>query len=165
MDPRFLEAVEVVLRHEGGLVEHPSDPGGLTNFGFSLRSNPDLGEDGIRNLTRDAAIARYYERWWKPNRYGLIDNVDVATKTFDLAVNMGAGGGHRILQRALVWLGEPVAVDGLIGPQTAGAANRVDPERLLQMMRYKAAEYYFQLAERRKASREFLFGWLRRAYS
>ena len=31
----FNEAVKMVLKHEGGYVNHPSDPGGETNIGIS----------------------------------------------------------------------------------------------------------------------------------
>jgi lysozyme family protein len=45
-------AVEFVLRHEGGLVHNPHDPGGTTNFGISQRAYPEVD---IGNLTRDEA--------------------------------------------------------------------------------------------------------------
>mgnify|MGYP001617064660 FL=1 len=34
----FEHAVAFVLDHEGGLVEHPADPGGLSNYGISQRA-------------------------------------------------------------------------------------------------------------------------------
>ena len=48
-------AIDFVLSQENGLADDPKDPGGITNFGISLRSYPDLGADGIRSLTRSAA--------------------------------------------------------------------------------------------------------------
>ena len=35
---RFAAALAVVLRHEGGLVHHPLDPGGATNIGTTASS-------------------------------------------------------------------------------------------------------------------------------
>ena len=32
----FNDAIPTVLRHEGGFVDSPNDPGGATNFGVSL---------------------------------------------------------------------------------------------------------------------------------
>ncbi|MDQ3232263.1 MAG: hypothetical protein M3Q07_10615 [Pseudobdellovibrionaceae bacterium] len=44
----FQEAVRLILELEGGgrLVSHPDDPGGLTKYGISLRSHPELGAEG-----------------------------------------------------------------------------------------------------------------------
>ena len=50
-DPAFDAAVEIVLAHEGGLADDSADPCGITNFGISLRSYPELGSAGIRALT------------------------------------------------------------------------------------------------------------------
>ena len=48
----FAQAFEMVIGHEGGLVDNHADPGGLTKYGISQRSYP--GED-IRNLTLERA--------------------------------------------------------------------------------------------------------------
>ena len=162
MDERFLRAVEVVLKHEGGYVHDPRDPGGETKYGISKRSYPSLD---IANLTREDAIAIYYRDWWQRYGYDRLQDDAVATKLLDMAVNMGPATAHRLLQEALVFLGYDIAVDGIIGPQTIGAANRADPGRLLRVLRWKAAERYFRLVEQRPQSRAFLIGWLRRAYS
>lgn len=162
MDERFLRAVEVVLKHEGGYVNDPRDPGGETKFGISKRSYPHLD---IANLTREDAIAIYYRDWWQRYGYGRLQDDAVATKVFDLAVNMGPAAAHRLLQEALVFLGYDIAVDGIIGPQTIGAANKASPERVLQVLRWLAAHRYYRIAAQRTQSQAFLMGWLRRAYS
>ena len=161
-DERFLRAVEVVLEHEGGYVHDPRDPGGETKWGISHRSYPDLD---IANLTREDAAAIYYRDWWQRYGYGRLRDDAVATKVFDMAVNMGPATAHRLLQEALVFLGYPVAVDGILGPQTTGAANEADSKRLLQVLKWLAAHHYYRIAAQRPQSRAFLWGWLRRAYS
>lgn len=162
MDERFLRAVEVVLQHEGGYVNDPLDPGGETKWGISRRSYPELD---IANLTREDAIAIYCRDWWQRYGYDRLQDEAVATKLLDMAVNMGPATAHRLLQEAVVFLGYPVAVDGIIGPQTIGAANKADPKRLLQVLRWMAAHHYYRIAAQRPQLREFLIGWLRRAYS
>src|SRR5690606_3267043 len=121
MDERFRRAVEVVLQHEGGYANDPRDPGGETKWGISKRSYPHLD---IANLTREEAIEIYRRDWWQRYGYGRIDDADVAAKVMDLAIKMGPATAHRLLQEALVFVGCPVAVDGIIGPQTIGAANK-----------------------------------------
>src|SRR5690606_21344731 len=121
MDERFLRAVEVVLKHEGGYVHDPRDPGGETKYGISKRSYPELD---IARLTREDAIAIYYRDWWQRYGYDRLQNDAIATKLLDMAVNMGPATAHRLLQEALVFLGYDIAVDGIIGLQTIGAANR-----------------------------------------
>lgn len=162
-EARFRRAVEFVLAHEGELSEDPDDPGGVTKYGISARSYPELGPEGIRRLTREQAIAIYRRDWW--DRYGYARLPDpVAAKVFDLAVNMGPSAAHRILQLALRTCGFPVAADGVLGPQTLEAAHRADPERLMPELRAEAALHYallvLQSPDRR---RKYLRGWLRRA--
>lgn len=162
MDDKFRHAVEVVLKHEGGYVNNPADPGGETKYGISKRSYPHLD---IKNLTKEQATQIYYDDWWQKYRYGEIKDLAVATKVFDLSVNMGPSAAHRILQRAVNFVSAAeLKVDGILGPLTLAAVNAADPEKVLQMMRYKAAEYYHALAKRRAESRVFLLGWLNRAY-
>lgn len=164
MTNKFLQAVEIVLKHEGGLVDHPNDPGGITNYGISLRSYPELGPEGIRNLTKKQAIDIYHRDWWDRFRYDTIRDLRVAGKVFDLAVNMGPRPAHRILQSALNHLGHDLVVDGLLGPLTFSATNQTDAEKLQEAICFFAAEHYYRLARNRRPLRTFLLGWLNRAY-
>jgi len=104
--PEFLTAVERVLAFEGGYSSNPDDPGGVTNFGISARSHPGLD---IAALTRDAAIEIYWRQWWL--RFGFARlPAAAAAKTFDLAVNIGAGCAIQCLQRALRACGRLCAI-------------------------------------------------------
>ena len=104
-----------MLANEGGYSSNPADPGGATKFGISARSNPALK---IAALTRDAAVEIYWHEWWL--RFGFAElPAPAAAKTFDLAVNIGAGHAIECLQRALRACGRPVTEDGVIGAVTA----------------------------------------------
>ncbi|HHW13511.1 MAG TPA: hypothetical protein GXX28_01085 [Firmicutes bacterium] len=159
---RFRRAMEKVLEHEGGYVNDPADPGGETKYGISKRSYPDLD---IKNLTRGQAIAIYRRDWWDRLRLGEIEDPDLAAKVFDLAVNVGAGTGIMLLQRALTAAGHPVSVDGVVGPATLAAANSADPKAVLAALRSEAAGHYRLLIAKNPALVKFRDGWLNRAYA
>src|SRR5712691_8983205 len=141
----FDRAIGTVLEHEGGYTFDPADPGGETNFGLSKRQYPNLD---LKNLTVDQAKAIYKRDYW---RYGRIRNQDVATKVFDMAVNVGPPTAHRLLQTALNALGQKLAVDGVFGPLTLAATNGVNPDQLLRELRARAAVQYADIVLRNPA--------------
>ena len=57
----FETVVHMVLEHEGGYVNHPSDPGGETKYGISKRAYPDVD---IAELTKDDAADLYKRDYW-----------------------------------------------------------------------------------------------------
>lgn len=160
----FSKAIEVVLAHEGGLVDHRNDTGGVTNYGISAAANPGVD---IANLTREAAIGIYWTKYWEDNSYDLLPEA-IATKTFDLAVNMGRHAAVTCLQRALRSCGERVDMDGVLGPQTAGAVEEVYTVcgiALLTALRSEAAGQYRVILARDPSQAVFSTGWIERAYS
>lgn len=171
----FGAAIPYVLEHEGGWSDDPADPGGATKFGVSLRLLRDLGfdvdhdgdvdRDDVLALTREQAVDIFHREWWLKYDYGSLGSQMVAEKVFDLAVNMGPGQGHRILQRALRAAGGVTLLeDGVIGPKTWGAARAADPWALRVALRSEAAGFYRLLAAQKPSLAVFLTGWLRRAY-
>jgi lysozyme family protein len=163
-DPVFDRAVEIVLAHEGGLVDDPADPGGVTNYGISLRSYPELGATGIRGLTTGQAKEIYRRDWWL--RYGWDDlPPPVGAKLLDIGVNIGADAVHRALQRALRATGLSLIEDGMLGPATHAAAAQAEPNALLAALRSEVAGHYRAIASLHPAEQRFLQGWLVRAYA
>lgn len=158
----FGPAIASVLGHEGGYVNDPVDAGGETNWGISKRSYPKVD---IKNLTRDGAIAIYRRDWWDKYGYERIADQAVATKVFNLAVNMGAKPAHELLQQALRAVDLPTTVDGTLGPQTLLAVSLADPRALLAALRSEAAGFYRVLVARKPTQARFKDGWLNRAYS
>ena len=161
----FERAVARVLVDEGGYADNPSDPGGATKFGISKREYPQLE---IAALTRADAVAIYYRDWWQRYRYGELPG-PIAAKVFDLAVNIGPAHAVRCLQRALRACGRPLTEDGALGRATVLAAAGANQLALAAALRAEAAGYYRALAalergRRAGGDREFLEGWLNRAY-
>lgn len=113
-----------ILKHEGGFVDHPRDPGGATNYGISQRSYP---KEDIRNMTRARAAAIYRRDYWGAvSGDDLPDGLDLVA--FDAAVNSGVSRGAKWLQQAL-----GVRADGRIGAQTIAAAKRADAAAVIHL--------------------------------
>ena len=117
----FDDAFARLIGHEGGLVDHPSDPGGLTNWGISQRSYP--GED-IRGMTLERAKLIYLRDFWGPAGCESVPD-GVKFDLFDMAVNAGVRTSIRCLQRAV---GE--TADGVIGPRTLQAIQSMPVTRM-----------------------------------
>ena len=166
-------AIPHVLRHEGGWVDDPDDPGGATNYGISLRfakhegldfdGDGDVDADDVRGLTQAQAGEVYRERFWDRYGYEAIRDQRVAAKVFDTCVNVGPVRAHRFLQRALCAVGQSVEVDGACGPKTIAATNAADPARLMVELIREQANFYRTLAELKPRLAKFLRGWMVRA--
>jgi lysozyme family protein len=117
----FDEAFAALIGNEGGLVDNPADPGGLTKYGVSKRAYP---MEDIRNLTLDRAKQIYFRDYWTPAG---CENVPEAIRfdLFDTAVNSGIRAAVKCLQTAA---GCPI--DGVLGPQTLAAIAALDGARL-----------------------------------
>ena len=125
----FAESLKLVLKHEGGWSDHPSDPGGATMKGVTLANfrrfvKPDATKADLRRIT-DAQIAVVYRRHYWDVVLGaeLPSGVDYAV--FDFAVNSGPSRSIKYLQRIV-----GVPQDGKIGPVTLKAVRARKPELL-----------------------------------
>ena len=147
----FNLAISIVLTNEGGLVDDPNDPGGLTNYGISKASYPNLD---IKNLTVAQATAIYLRDFWL---FGGIVNQAVATKLFDAYVNMR----HDAIKIAQGIVG--AVVDGGYGVHTEAAINSTDPTNFLSSFRSALEQHYRGIAAAHPSEAKFLSGWLRRA--
>jgi lysozyme family protein len=169
MMAEFEYAIDYVLGHEGGLVDHPDDPGKITNRGISIRFlrsvDPGATIDDVIDMTLGRAKQLYLEHFWTPARLDEIRDQLVATKVLDLVVNMGVRGGIRRLQEACNALSASLAVDGRIGPMTINATNHCNPDELLEALCRSAEAYYERLIERRPELAVFRRGWTRRAWN
>ena len=117
----------MVLKHEGGFVNHPKDPGGMTNLGvtrtnWELYLNRDVTEEEMRALTPEMVKPFYKHNYWdRIKGDDLPSGVDYAA--YDLAVNSGTGRAAKYLQQIA-----GVTADGVIGPQSLKAIQKCDAE-------------------------------------
>lgn len=180
---KFEDALPTIFLHEGRYVDHKDDPGGATNYGISLRflktvgdidkdgwPDGDINKDGtintedIKLLKIDQAANIYRVMFWEKYGYEQIGDQDIATKTIDLAINIGSTGAHKIVQRAVrSAIGLRLPEDGILGIKSFTAINMCEPKQLLSAIKSEAAGYYRSI--KYKGSQNFLTGWLNRAYA
>jgi lysozyme family protein len=153
----FREAIEVILKHEGGYVNDPVDPGGETNMGISKRAYPDLD---IKGLTKQSVREIYYKDYWLKGKCPQVPD-ELRLIFFDMVVNMGKSRAVKILQKSVSAKGIKTTVDGGIGPQTISNTLKsgLEPERL----RSYRVKYYADLVNRKPSLEKYWFGWYRRA--
>lgn len=146
---RFKDAIDHVLRFEGGYVFDLRDPGGETNYGISKRAHPNID---IKNLTEESAKNIYRFHYWE-----MIDADSLPKQIrllmFDAAVNLGVKRSIRLLQRAL-----RIHVDGIIGVKTLRKVNTVDVTKLREGLLYQRIMFYTRL----KTFPIFGKGWIKR---
>ena len=109
----FETVVHMVLEHEGGYVNHPSDPGGETKYGISKRAYPDVD---IAELTEDDAADIYKRDYWDRIKGDDLP-VGVACVVMDYAVNSGISRASKALQSVCGIANG----DGIIGPASLNA--------------------------------------------
>lgn len=127
----FDECLAVILRHEGGYVDHPNDPGGATNMGITHKTLSEwrgvaVSKRDVEALSVAEAGAIYRANCWNAIRCDdLPAGVDLAV--FDFGVNSGTSRSAKILQGLV-----GATVDGKIGPETIGKVSAVSAGHLVE---------------------------------
>lgn len=153
MNDLFNRCIEVILRNEGGYVNHRNDPGGETNFGIAKKFFPD---EDIKNLTVERAKEIYFERYWLPMHLDGIINEESVLQIFDFGVNAGRSRAIKLAQEIV-----GIEKDGLCGQKTRDAINNFKYDFLSEYKELRK-EYYYNLAYKKSAMKVFLKGWLNR---
>lgn len=158
MRANFDESLSLVLKHEGGFVDDPRDPGGRTNHGITQTVYNDwhvangLPEHDVKDITAVEVMAVYKKRYWDAVKGDeLPAGVDYCV--FDFAVNSGVSRASRYLQRAV-----GAVEDGKIGPATLAAVLAKDAADVIDAVCGARLAFLRQLA----IFDRFGKGWTRR---
>ena len=157
MKENFDNCLIMLLKHEGGFVNHPKDPGGMTNLGvtkavYDKWIGRTSTEQDMRNLTPKDVAPIYKKNYWdRVKGDDLPSGVDWAC--FDWAVNSGSKRPSKALQRSV-----GAKADGAIGPQTLGMVEAKDPKEIVKDMHNQRQAFY----ERLKTFKTFGKGRTRR---
>jgi len=133
METNFRRALPLVLKHEGGFVNHPKDPGGATNKGITLANyrryvKQDGSIEDLKAIKPDEVERVYKLFYWDAVKADLLP-VGVDYAVFDFAVNSGPGRAVKFLQRLA-----GVTQDGAIGSGTIAAVAAMSPELVINRL-------------------------------
>ena len=157
MKENFDKCLEMLLSHEGGFVNHPEDPGGITNLGVTKKvydewTGSESTEQEMRDLTPEDVAPIYKKNYWdRVKGDSLPSGLDWAC--FDWAVNSGSGRPAKAVQRAV-----GATADGAIGPATLGLIMEKDPKFIIEYVHDVRQDFYKSL----KTFETFGRGWTRR---
>jgi lysozyme family protein len=161
MKENFNKALELVLKHEGGYVDHPQDPGGATNYGITKKVYETyLGrsctKQEIKDMPLDAVAEIYKRKYWDKIRGDDLPN-GLDWCIFDFAVNAGVSRAARTLQGFLA-----TAIDGIIGSGTLEAIDNypTSVKGVIEVYTAQRSTFYRTL----KHYETFGKGWDRRCY-
>ena len=147
----------MLLKHEGGYVNHPKDPGGETNHGVTRNVwekwvGKPLEVGDMKNLTQDDVAPLYRSEYWRRLKCDdLPSGLDFFC--FDWGVNSGTSRSAKALQGII-----GATQDGGIGPKTLKMLEEYDSVEVLHKMHDKRQGFYEGL----KTFDTFGKGWTRR---
>jgi len=140
----FHKAFNLVLKEEGGFVNNPKDPGGMTNLGVTKKSweewiGRSATEQEIRDLVPAQVLPFYQEKYWNVCRCDKLQS-GLDHLIFDIAVNSGTGRAAKFLQSAV-----GVDADGAIGPRTLASVKDFEPAALINKISDLREAFYRSL--------------------
>ena len=170
----FAAALEKVLKHEGGYVNDPNDPGGETYKGVARKIHSKWDgwalvdiykkQNGFpANLDKDGELQKkikdfYQVNFWNKINADNITNQEVATSIFDFAVNAGVSTSATLAQMVVGAL-----TDGIIGKESTNKINAFNNEHFLASFTVAKIAKYISIIKKQPTSQKYLYGWIRRA--
>jgi lysozyme family protein len=157
MISNWQKSFELMLKSEGGYVNNPADPGGMTNLGVTKATwenwvGRESDEAEMRGLTPEKVEPLYKKKYFDAVRGDELP-MGLDYLMFDFAVNAGAGRAIKTLQSAV-----GVTPDGGFGPMTMAAVQAIDPVELIEKFSQAKEDFYRSLG----TFATFGKGWLNR---
>ena len=157
MNSNWQKSFELMLKSEGGYVNNPADPGGMTNLGVTKATWENWvgrasDEAEMRSLTPEKVEPLYKKKFFDAVRGDELP-VGLDYLLFDFAVNAGAGRSIKTLQSAI-----GVTPDGGFGPLTMAAVQAIEPQELIERFSQAKEDFYRSL----NTFNVFGKGWLNR---
>ena len=127
MKDNFDECLKMLLHHEGGYVNHPSDPGGETNLGVTKKVYQEWGgTKDMKDLTVEDVAPIYKKNYWDRCKCDDLES-GIDWVVFDWAVNSGTGRSAKAIQKIC-----GAAQDGAIGPKTLALIGKQNTQYVVE---------------------------------
>ena len=157
MKKNFDKCLAMLLKHEGGFVDHPKDPGGMTNLGvtkavYDKWIGKESTEAEMCGLTQDDVAPIYKKNYWDRCKCDQLPS-GADWSVFDWAVNSGTGRASKAMQKIV-----GAKQDGAIGPKTLQMIANEKAEFLVERMYDQRQSFY----EKLNTFETFGRGWTRR---
>lgn len=153
MKDNFDECLKMLLHHEGGYINHPSDPGGETNLGVTKKVYQEWGgTKDMKDLTVEDVAPIYKKNYWDRCKCDDLES-GVDWVVFDWAVNSGTGRSAKAIQKIC-----GAAQDGAIGPKTLALIGTQNTQYVIEEFGKIRQDFYESL----KTFDTFGKGWTRR---
>ncbi len=165
----YKDAIEQVLnRYEGkGLSDHANDRGGRTYRGISERWYKKWGgweiidTHGPSDSRLDGMVIDFYRKYyWDALSLDDVEDQFISQTLFNFSINIGTKSAIKKVQRIVV-----VSVDGVIGPITLNAINKMDRDIFMFQFILEVVDLYHHIVSKDRSQKVFLLGWVGRALS
>lgn len=167
----FNEAINQVLKNEGGYSNKPSDNGGATKYGITEKVARQNGYAGnMRYLPESKAKEIYYKQYWLQSNADKITTIsfNIAFLLFDFGVNSGVKNASKKLQIAINKILKKIdetrelKIDGIIGPKTLAEIDCLDSDILFIAYITEILKYYTSLKNEKTGFKANGAGWINR---
>lgn len=151
------KSLTYVLQNEGGAsyTDHPHDKGGPTKWGITLkeltiwRHHPCTSND-VRQLEEDEACQIYKINYWDALKLDTINDQNIATALFDVAVNRGVGCARQYAAYVCQALQKPTV-------------NDCEHREFIKTLAIRCRDGYLHIIASHPDQVVFKNGWLNRA--
>lgn len=169
----FYQFLPTLLQHEGGWVDDPADPGGMTNKGVTWGTFRIVAESilelkpsahNLRRLSNEHAGRIYKAEYWDALRGDDINHQLLANILFDFYVNAGSHATVTLI-KVMNQAGANLHSTSRITPKVIQVLHQLDLAEIYMAYKRARISYYTNLAHEHPVLRRFLKGWLARVNS
>jgi len=153
-----------LMKHEGGFSNNPSDPGGATMKGVTLKTyrayfGAEKTVDDLKNISNLEWKTIMKEGFWDKCKCDQIVNQSIAELLGDWQVNAGYNA-IKSVQRAF-----GLKADGIAGPEFLATLNAPNRAYIFDRIKSERINYYQALCAKNPKLNTFLRSWLSRTNS